>query len=54
VVFLIAFILMLIATSVTSELTISTIGLTLINTAIVTLGAMGAYELTFAKQNVSK
>ena len=49
VVFLISFVILLLATHFTKGLTSDTALLTVINAVIVALTAMGAYELTFAK-----
>lgn len=49
VVFVIAFIVLILATYFTTGLTWSDALLTIINAVIVALTAMGAYELTFAK-----
>ena len=49
VVYVIALIVMLLATYFTSGLTVNTALLTAVNAVIVALSAMGAYELTFRK-----
>ena len=49
IVFLIAFIVLILATYFTEGLTADTALLTIINAVIVALTAMGGYELTFAK-----
>ena len=49
VVYVIALIVMLLATYFTSGLTVNTALLTAVNAVIVALSAMGAYELTFHK-----
>ena len=48
-VYLIALILMLLATVFTTGLSVETALLTTVNAVIVALAAMGAYDLTFAK-----
>ena len=48
-VYLIALILMLLATVFTTGLSVETALLTAVNAVIVALAAMGAYDLTFAK-----
>ena len=48
-VYLIALILMLLATVFTTGLSVETALLTSVNAVIVALAAMGAYDLTFAK-----
>ena len=47
VAYVIALIIMLLATAFTTGLTWSDVGLTAVNAVIVALAAMGAYELTF-------
>lgn len=47
VAYVIALIIMLLATAFTNGLTWSDVGLTAVNAVIVALAAMGAYELTF-------
>lgn len=54
IVFVIAFIVLLLATYFTQGLTWNTALLTVINAVIVALTAMGAYELTFAKLEKKK
>lgn len=49
VVYVIALVIMLLATLFTDGLTLNTALLTAVNAVIVTLGAYGAYEVTFAK-----
>ena len=48
-VYLIALVLMLLATVFTTGLSVETALLTAVNAVIVALAAMGAYDLTFAK-----
>ena len=54
IVFVIAFIVLILATYFTQGLTWNTAILTIINAVIVALTAMGAYELTFAKLEKKK